>query len=163
MASTFAGLRRPLWILAFAVAGCASEAPAPAPRLERLTGAALDAKIPAPVATLSADEIVAMAKRGESAPAIIAKIDASHSHYRLGAAQIAAMLAAGVPAAVVDHMMEGERRRIFDDVAADIARRDEACAERIEQQIRQCQLQLLQPGFATCWPPDMGYPYWRRY
>lgn len=144
-----------------ALAGCAGGPPPQPPKIERLTGAALDAKIPPPVATLGTDEIVAMAKRGESAQAINAKIDASHSHYRLDATRIASLMKQGVPAAVIDHIMEGERRRIFDDVAADIARRDQACVERVEQEVRQCQLQLLQPGFATCWPPHMGYPYWR--
>lgn len=142
-------------------AGCATAPPPPVPKIERLTGAALDAKIPPPVATVGTDEIVAMAKRGETAESIIAKIDASHSHYRLRAAQIAAMMGAGVSASVIDHIMETERRRIFDDVAADIGRRDEACAARVEQEVRQCQLQLLQPGFATCWPPHTGFPYWR--
>ena len=150
-----------IFAAAIALAGCAGTPPAQPPKIERLTGAALEAKIPPPVATLGTDDIIAMAKRGESAPSIIAKIDASHSHYRLQAARIAAMVNAGVPAGVVDHMMETERRRIFDDVAADIAQRDEACATRVEQEVRQCQLQLLQPGFATCWPPHMGFPYWR--
>jgi hypothetical protein len=150
-----------IFAAAVALSGCAATPPAQPPKLERLTGAALDAKIPPPVATVSTDDIVAMAKRGESAPGIIAKIDASHSHYRLRAAGIAAMMNAGVPASVIDHMIETERRRIFDDMAADIARRDEACATRVEQEVRQCQLQLLQPGFATCWPPHMGFPYWR--
>ena len=150
-----------LVVAALVLAGCAAAPLAQPPRIERLTGAALDAKIPPPVASLGTDEIVAMAKRGEGAQAINAKIDASHSHYRLGAAKIAAMIDAGVPAAVIDHMMEGERRRLFDDMAADIARRDQACAERIEQEVRQCRLQMLQPGFATCWPPAMGFPHWR--
>lgn len=157
-------MRHNLMILsavAAALAGCASEPPAPTPKIERLTGAALDAKIPPPVATVSVDEIIAMAKRGESATSIIERIDANHSRYRLRAAQIAGMAKEGVPAAVIDHMMETERRRIFDDMAADIARRDEACAARVEQEVRQCQLQLLQPGFATCWPPHAGFPYWR--
>lgn len=143
------------------VAACTGAPPAPAPPIERLTGAALDAKIPPPVASVGIEDIKAMAKRGDSAQAIVAKIDASHSHYRLKAAQIGTLLDAGVPPAVVDHMMESERRRIFDDMAADIARRDEACATRVEQEVRQCQLQLLQPGFATCWPPHAGFPYWR--
>lgn len=150
-----------LFVAALALAGCAEAPPMQAPKIERITGAALDARIPPPVAMIGADDIVAMAKRGESAQAIIAKIDASHSHYRLGAAKIAHMVNAGVPASVVDHIMETERRRIFDDMAADIARRDEACVARVEREVRQCQLQLLQPGFATCWPPHMGFPYWR--
>lgn len=148
---------------ALVLAGCASEPTPQGSRIERLTSAALDAKIPPPVATLGTDDIVAMAKRGENAGAIIGKIDASHSHYRLGAAQIAAMMSAGVPATVIDHIMDTERRRLFDDVAADIARRDQACAQRLQQEIRQCQLQLMQPGFGTCWPPHMGFPYWRNF
>lgn len=156
------GTHKPVVFAAvLAVAGCATAHPPPAPKIERITGAALEAGIPPPIAAVGTDDIVAMAKRGESAQDIIAKIDASHSRYRLQAARIAAMMGAGVPASVIDHIMETERRRIFDDMAADIGRRDEACAARVEQEVRQCQLQLLQPGFATCWPPHMGFPYWR--
>lgn len=154
-------LSAPMLLLAIAAAGCASAPPPPAPKIERLTGAALEAKIPPPAASLAIDDIVAMAKRGASAQDIIAGIDASHSHYRLKAGQIATMIKAGVPADVVDHMMDTERRRIFDDMAADISRRDEACAMRVQQEVQQCRLQLLQPGFATCWPPHTGFPYWR--
>ncbi len=149
--------KRPLLVaIAFALAGCASAPPPQAPKIERLTGAALDARIPPPVATVSADEIVAMAKRGESAQSIVAKIDASHSHYLLGAERIAAMMREGVPAPVIDHIMEAERRRIFDDAAADIAQHDQDCQERIDQEASQCQLQLL-----SCWPPYTSFPYWR--
>jgi hypothetical protein len=155
--------KRPLIVAAvFVLAGCADAPPAQPPKIERLTGAALEARIPAPVAAVSIDDIVAMAKRGESATAIVGKIDASHSRYRLGAAQIAAAIGQGVPVQVIDHIMESERRSIFDDMAADIARHDQACEERLEQEAAQCRLQLLsQPSFATCWPPHAGFPYWR--
>ncbi|MDD5249299.1 MAG: hypothetical protein PHY45_09950 [Rhodocyclaceae bacterium] len=144
------------------VAGCAETPPAQPPKIARLSSADLEARIPAPVATVSIDDIVAMARRGESAATIAGKIDASRSRYRLGAAQIAAALGQGVPAPVIDHILENERRSLLDDMAADIARRDQACQERIEQEVRQCRLQLLlQPDFATCWPPHAGLPYWR--
>lgn len=150
------------------LAGCAGAPPAEPPKIERLTGAALAAKLPAPVASVSVDDIVALTRNGESAKSIIGKIAASHSRYRLDANQIAALIRQGVALAVIDHIIEGERRRIFDDLAAELAKREQACAERVEQEVRQCRLQALaQPWpafpFATCRPPHAGFPYWRCY
>lgn len=47
---------------AVALVGCADVPPLPPPKIERLTGAALAAKIPAPVAVMSTDDIVALAQ-----------------------------------------------------------------------------------------------------
>lgn len=160
---------RPLSLLLCAVAalfaGCASPPPTEPPRIERLTGAELEAKLPAPLAAVSLDEVVAMTKRGESAERIIEKLDATHSNHRLDASRIADMIGKGVDLKVLDHIVETERRRLFDDVAADIAQRERACLGRVEEEARHCRLQSLPiwsgPPFATCWPPHTGFPYWR--
>jgi len=148
------------------LAGCAATPPAAAPKLERLSGAALAAMLPAPLAAVSADDIVALTRSGASAESIVAKIDASHSRYRLDAAQIATLIHHGVALKVIDHMIEGERRHIFDDMAAEIAKHDQACVEQVERELKQCRLQsLAQPAWphATCWPPHAGFPWWRCY
>lgn len=161
-------LRAGSMVVAALLAGCASAPPAEAPKLERLTATDLAARIAAPTAAVTLDEVAAMAQRGESASAIIARLDATHSTHRLNAGQIGALIASHVPLAVIDHILETERRRIFDDLAADLARRDQACAERVEQverEARLCRLQSMQPwpGVANCWPPHVGTPYWRCY
>lgn len=144
------------------LAACAAAPPPAAPKIERVTGAVLEAGIPAPHATIGIEDIVAMAKHGESPDNIIGRIDATHSHYRLDARQISTMLTQGVATSVIDHLIASERRQLFDNMAADLARRDQACQERVEQEVRQCRLQSLpQPGVATCWPPHPGFPYWR--
>lgn len=155
-----------LFCAAALLAGCASPPPAEPPRIERITGAALEAKMPAPVAGISLDDIVAMTKRGESPERIIEEIERSHSIYRLDATQIAGLVRKGVALKVLDHIVETERRRIFDDMAADIAQRERACLDRVEREVRQCRLQsmpIFWPGspFATCRPPHVGFPYWR--
>lgn len=149
------------------LAGCAASPPAAVPpKLERLTGAQLAARLPAPLAKVGLDEIVALSRDGASAQSITGKIDASHSRYRLDADQIATLLKNGVAPGVIGHMMEAERRRIFDDLAAELAQQDQACLERVEREVTQCRLQTLaQPPcpYATCWPPHMGFPWWRCY
>lgn len=152
-------------IIAVLLTGCATTTPSETPKLERLTGSALETRIPAPTAAMPIEAIIAMARRGDSASAIIAGLDTTHSTFRLNAGQIAALMAERVPPPVIDHILDTERRRIFDDLAADVARRDQACAERIEQVQREaqlCRLQSMQPWpGATCWPPYIGVPYWR--
>lgn len=157
-------LRAAAAVAAVALVGCASAPPQEAPKIERLTGAALEARTPAPVAAVALSEIAAMAKHGAGAEDIVAKLDASRSHYRLDAGQIADLLAQGVPSTVIDHILETERRRIFDDMATEIAQRERACLDQVEREVRQCRLQSLMqpwPGGATCWPPHTGFPYWR--
>ena len=152
-------------VAAILVAGCASAPPAQAPAIDRISGAALEAKLPAPAAEIGLEDIVAMSKRGETAARVIGKIDESHSHYRLNAHAIVELSQKGVDLAVLDHMIEAERQRIFTDMATEISQRDQACLDRVEREVRQCRLQSMpywpaQP-FATCWPPHAGFPYWR--
>ena len=89
-------MNRPLSLalaLTFALTGCAS-VPAPTP-----------------------DEIVAMAKAGQPASAIVAAIDAGGGVYPLGAAGLLALARAGVPEPVLEHLLatriELERQRAF--------------------------------------------------
>lgn len=152
-------------ILGTLLAGCAS-VPSEAGKTERMSSEALAASQPQPVAAVSIDDIVALSTGGASADAIVERIRASHSRYRLSATQLLQLRQRGVDVKVLDHIVEAERRAIFEEVAGDIAKRDQACKERITQEVRQCQL-LQAPApwpaqpFANCWPPHPGFPYWR--
>jgi putative N-acetylmannosamine-6-phosphate epimerase len=145
------------------IAACANSPPAASPRIERIADAALPAGVVAPAAKIGMAEIVAMTKQGESPVRIIARIDQSASISRLNASEIVEMAQSGVNLAVLDHILETERQRVFDDVAAQIAQREQACIERVDREVRQCRLQSTTPFWPqpTCWPPHAGYPYWR--
>jgi hypothetical protein len=153
-------------LMAALVASCATVPLPEAPKIDRLTGAALEAKVPPPAAKITLEDILAMTRKGESAAHIVARIDETHSRYRLDASQIVDLAREGVDLKVLDHITETERQGIFDDMAAEISTHDRACIDRIDEEVRLCRLQSMPPfwpaqPFATCWPPHTGLPYWR--
>lgn len=147
------------------LAGCAAGPPPQPPRVERLSGAELEARLPQPASPISLADIVAMSRAGTAPDEIASRLGAAHARYRLSATQLIDLARQGVAPLVLDHIVEAERRAIFDDLAADIARREQACLERIALEVRQCRLQSMSPfwphPFADCWPPHPGMPYWR--
>jgi hypothetical protein len=93
---------------------------------------------------------------------------ASGSRYRLSATQLVELARDGVTLAVLDHLVAAERHRIFDELAADANQRDQACRERIAQEVQACRNQyfgpMLVPGpypMFNCFPLGPGSPYWR--
>ncbi len=161
--------RRPVVVAALALLlqACAGT-PVEPPKIERLSAEQLEARLPQPMAALPLEQVVALARQGVVAGEIIARIAASASRYRLSAGQILELAQQGVPPAVLDHMVAAERRQIFDDMAADANRRDHACRERIDQEVRACRNQfmgpILMPGpypMLNCFPLGPGSPYWR--
>ena len=161
---------RHLWlVLALILQGCAGTTAEP-PRIERISAEQLEAALPQPSAALPLDQIVALARQGVGAEDLIARITASASRYRLSATQLIELAAQGVPSAVLDHIVAAERRQIFDDMAAEAYRRDRACQDKIEQEIRWCRNQALGPMFMpgpypypmiNCFPLTPGSPLWR--
>lgn len=154
-------------LLAALLAACAG-VPIEPPRIERLSAEQLEARLPPAVATLTQEQIVALSKQGVAAEEIIARIQASASRYRLSATQLVDLAGAGVPLAVLDHLVAAERHRVFDELAADVNRRDQACRERIAQEVQACRNQylgpMLVPGpypMVNCFPLGPGSPYWR--
>ena len=147
------------------LAGCAAGPPPQPPRVERLSGEELAARLPQPASPISLADIVALSREGTAPEEIVKRIGATQGRYRLSATQVVELERQGVALTVLDHLVEAERRAIFDDLAADIARREQACMERIAQEVRQCRLQsmsLFWPHpFSTCWPPHHAMPYWR--
>lgn len=148
---------RQLWLVPAVVLilqGCAI-APAVPPRIERMTAAELEARLPQPVAVLPLEQIVGLVRQGVAAEEIIGRIRASASRYRLSATRIVELARQGVPLTVLDEMVSGERTHIFDDMAADAARREQACLQRIEQEANLYRLQAMQSMW-TCWPYPMN-------
>jgi len=158
------------WLVAAPVLillGCADTPVAP-PRIERISAEQLEASLPAPVAALPLEQVVAQARQGVAAEELIASITASGSRYRLSAAQIVDLAQQGVPLAVLDHLVAAERRQIFDDMAADANKREAACREKIEQEARFCRNQMIGPMFMpgpypmiNCFPLTPGSAFWR--
>ncbi|OHC62780.1 MAG: hypothetical protein A2045_08995 [Rhodocyclales bacterium GWA2_65_20] len=140
--------------LAVLLQGCAGTPVVP-PKIERMTAAQLEARLPQPVAVLSLEQVVVLARQGIGAGEIIARIRASGSRYRLSASRIVEMAAQGVPPEVLDHMVSAERTRIFDDMAAEAQRREQVCLQRIEQEANLYRLQTMQP-MSPCWPYPMN-------
>ena len=159
----------PAAVMAVLLPGCADTPLAP-PKIDRISAEQLEARLPQPVAALPLEQVVALARQGIATEEIISRMVASASRYRLSAGQILELAAQGVPREVLDHMVAAERRQIFDDMAADANRRDEACNLRIEQELRHCRNQvigpMLMPGpypfpMINCFPLSPGSPFWR--
>ena len=153
-------------VLTLILTSCADTPVAP-PKIERLGAEQLEASLPQPAAAMPLQQIVALSRLGIPAEELIGRITASGSRYRLSASQIVDLARDGVPLAVLDHMVASERTHIFDDMAADVERREKLCLDRIEQELRHCRAQIPMqwfPGqhpFMNCLPPTTGVPHWR--
>lgn len=154
-------------ILAALLPGCA-DSPAVPPKIDRISAEQLEARLPQPAAALPLEQVVALARQGIAAEALIARITASASRYRLSAAQIIDLARQGVPPAVLDHIVAAERRQIFDDMAAEANRRETDCREQVEREASLCRNPPLGPMFMpapgpmiNCFPLSPGSPFWR--
>jgi len=150
--------------LALILQGCAGVPPEP-PKIERLSAGQLEASLPQPAAAMPLQQIVALARLGVPAEELIGRIKQSGSRYRLSASQIVELAGQGVPLAVLDHMVAGERLRIFDDMAGEVERREKLCLDRIELELRHCRAQIPMqwfPGqhrFGHCFPTAPNSPF----
>jgi hypothetical protein len=63
-----------------------------------------------PPTRISLDEVVTLSRQGVGADALIARIQASRSYYRLSAGEIISLRERGVPMAVIDYMLTAERQ-----------------------------------------------------
>lgn len=156
-----------LGIVVLILQGCAG-APVEPPKIERISAEQLEALMPAPVAAVPLEAIVALARQGTGAEEIIERIRASASRYRLGAARIVELAREGVPLAVLEYLVAAERRQVFDDMAADANRREQACRDTLEHELRICRSQMLGPMWmpgpyplVNCFPSPPGSPFWR--
>lgn len=148
--------------------GCGSM-PAEPVRIERISAAELEARLPPPAAVLPLEQIVQLSRQGMAAEEVVARITASGSRYRLSASQIVELARQGMPLQVLDYMVAAERTRIFDDLATDATRREQAWRDRLEQESRLCRSPFMapmgfpgpQPFLNNCFPLAPGSPFWR--
>lgn len=154
-------------VLILILQGCAG-VPAEPPKIERISAGQLEASLPQPVAAMPLEQIVALSRQGIPAAELIGRITTSGSRYRLSATRIIELEKQGVPLAVLDHMASAERSFIFDGMAADANRREQACRERIEQEVFNCRSQTFGPMWfpgpqplMNCFPLGPGSPLWR--
>ena len=149
------------------LAGCAGVTIEP-PRIERLSAEQLEARLPPPAAAMPLEQVVVLSKQGVPAADLIERIKASGSRYRLSATQLVELARDGVALAVLDHLVAVERHRIFDELAADANQREQACRERIAQEVQACRNQYFGPMLVpapypmfNCFPLGPSSPYWR--
>ena len=161
-------MRAAPWLLAVMLLAACAGVPVEPPRIERLSAEQLEARVPTPAAALPLEQVVALSKQGVAAAEIVERIKSSASRYRLSATQLVELAREGVALAVLDHLVAAERQRIFEELAADANQRDQACRERIAQEVQACRSQymgpLLVPGpypMFNCFPLGPGSPYWR--
>lgn len=146
-------------VAAMLLTACATTPAAPSPKLERLSSG--DAAAPP---TLVLEDIAGMPGDGASEDDILARLKSRPSDIRLSASAILQLAQRGVSPKVIDYLLERERRKLFDDAATELSRRDSLCQERIEQEIGRCRALAAphwHPGDPACWPPRAGAPYWR--
>lgn len=159
-------------IFCLLLAGCAG-VPPQAPRLERISAEELEARLPQPASSIGLADIVSLSRAGTPPATIIERLKKSGARYRLSATQLLELSAQDVDKEVLDHLVEAERRAIFEDMAGELDKHRQACERRLQQETLQCQAQcqfqlqlqtapLFWPHpFVDCWPPHPGYPYWR--
>jgi hypothetical protein len=71
----------------------------------------IDNGLPAlPAPGLSLDEVIGLVQQGQQAEAIITRIRATGSYYRLSAADVISLRERGLPLAVIDHILASERQ-----------------------------------------------------
>jgi hypothetical protein len=152
--------------LALLLQGCA-DMPGEPPKIERMTAAELEARLPQPIAALSPEQIVTLVREGITANEIIGRITESGSRYRLSASAFVDLARQGVPLEVLDYMVSAERTHTFDDMAAEVQRLEQACRESIAQEVSLCRLQTMQPmwpnwphPFMNCYPSPPGSMFW---
>jgi hypothetical protein len=143
------------------LAGCAETPSAPG-RIER-------ANMPLPATTvdarLSLDDIVRLGREGLPAERLIERLRSTSTRHALNASQILELRLQGVDVRVLDELIEADRRQRWEDTAAELARRDQACGERLRNEQLQCRMQSMMTPWSAppfgCLPPRPGFPFWQ--
>lgn len=146
------------------LAGCASVPPdrPAAPKLARLAPEELQRLAPeAP--KLGFPEVLAMAKSGMKAEAIIARLKESSSRLDPTPSQVLDLTRQGVPVAVLDYLHEAREKALRADLATLLTQRDQQHAQELEAQRRQEQLRNTMVCDPFWCGPGFGWPgYYRR-
>jgi hypothetical protein len=147
------------------LAGCAAT-PANSPgRVERL-GEAAEVRATATAQPLSLADIAALGRAGTPPEQIVERIRSTGTRHALTASQVVDLRLQGVDLRVLDHLIEAERQAVWADAAGELAKRDQACAAKLQAEQALCRMPppvspfwpMLAP---TCLPPMPGYPFWR--
>lgn len=108
------------------LAGCASTGNSPTQaEVQRISPEELEKLIPAPVATVSLEELVADAKQGKTADEMIEKIKASNSRYDLTPAQSLELNKQGLDIKVLDYIHQANELARQNALADEINKREQ--------------------------------------
>lgn len=104
---------------------------------------------------LTLDDIQRMSQAGMAPEAIIDRLKTTASRHRLSASDVLSLRAAGVPLAVIDHLLAAERQGLLDECSTRINQRESEAAMAREQAEAACR----QSCALSC-PPYGGFgPY----
>ena len=142
------------------ISGCATT-PYQEPQIARISAEELAMLTPAPVATLSLDEIVTMSKQKVPADDIIAKIKETNSQYALTPSQMVSLTSQGVDPKVLDYIHESREQVVRDSMAEEINKRE--LENQKEKQRLKREYQLRYNSYS--YHPYFGYGYspWYRH
>lgn len=109
-----------------------------------------------PVSAPSLDELAALARKGESAEAIITRLKAAGTLRDLTPSQAMELHAQGLPLAVLDYLHESWASARQNDRATELNNRDALCRQALEKQKLEIRSEL-----PNCpWPPGWHDPWW---
>lgn len=145
-----------LLAVAASLAGCASTGGQQG-QVERITPEELAKLIPAPVATLSLDEIVKDSKAGKTPDEIIAKIKTSNSRYDLSSSQMLDFHKQGVDAKVLDYIQESNEKAKQNAIAEEINKREQEKRAALKQLQRE--RAMIYHQYPGLYGPPYFYPY----
>lgn len=134
-----------LTVLVLAISGCATSGQSLSPSIDRISEAELARIMPAPVATLSLDDLVKLSRDGATAEQIIAQIKASNSYYDLTPSQSVLLNKQGVDSQVLDYIHASHEQALRNNVADEINKREKIKRTELEQLKRQQQLNYYDP------------------
>ena len=95
-----------LIVILLLISGCATTGDNEKNKIARITPEELAQLLPAPIATVTLDEIVSDSKLGKSPDEIIAKIRESNSRYDLSSSQVLDLNKQGVHISVLDYIQQ---------------------------------------------------------
>lgn len=150
-----------LLVAVLALSACASSS-ARYGNVDRITPEQMAKILPAPIATLSLDEIVNDSKQGKTADEIIAKIKASNSRYELTPTQTLQLSKQGVDTKVLDYMHESNEAAKQNAIADEINKREKAkqiALDRLEQEREFYRDDPFDPFWGSRYGGFYGSPY----
>lgn len=142
--------------------GCASTGPSNQGQVERITPEELAKLMPAPVATVSLDELIVDSKQGKTSDEIIAKIKESDSRYALTPEQIVNLNKKGVDFKVLDYIQQSNELAKQNAIAEEINKREKAKV-KAQKELRRERAFSRNRYYDPFWGPRFGFSYGRRH